>query len=161
MYERLNHVVHPVYQQFGEFKMLTKHEDEIDFLIRNEVYAQLNKILGVSDLSVSTSDFDLWGGEFDEKQYAVCSNSAYGYDFRALRVDAGMDPVASLATRIIFMGITDPLLQQQIFPAIPILISLPAHLNYDTLHRREFMPQPQVKAVLQRQADIDLSRFGL
>lgn len=157
-YERVNHILHPVYQELGPFRSLIKHEDEIDVEIFQTIFNQLNGIANIQQLNIYTHETVLYQ-EYEEKNRAIFSNIAYGYDFRNLQINTQTNGVAELATRIMFSDASNIVNQNAILTAIPLAINLNLAGVVPSLIRADFMDRQRVEQILDRENGIDLTRF--
>ena len=157
-YERVNHILNPIYQGLGQFRSVIKHEDEIDIEIFQTLYNQLNGITNIQQLNIYTHETVLYQ-EYEEKNRAIFSNIAFGYDFHNLQINTQTNGVASLATRIMFSDASNIANQNAILTSIPLAINLNVTGEIPFLLRADFLDRQRVEQILNRENGIDLTRF--
>lgn len=147
-YERVNHLQNPIYEGYGQYTILAKHEDEIDRLIFEKLYEKLNEIPGIKELHIYTDELIVYG-EFEEKYRAICSRSAHGHEFRDLRIKYTNGQQLSLSTRVFFLNASEDEVRYSIVPLLPTSLSLSLHGPVDTLISADFLDKEQVDRILE------------
>jgi hypothetical protein len=149
-YERVNHIIHPVYGGYGPFKYLIKHEDDIDLEIYKQLYQDLSNIANIQQFNIY-SDEILLINESEERHRALFSNMAFGYNFRKLNINSLSNSIVSLSTRIMFYDIKDELVRSTITNSIPMSLNLDLTGKIPSLINAPFLTQQQVDQILIRE----------
>jgi hypothetical protein len=157
-YERINHLGNQVIQNYGEFKYVSKHEDNYDQEIYQKLHDSLSVIPNIQQFNITTHETVLYD-QYEEKKRALFSNMAFGYDYRDLQINTLDRPVVNLATRIYYSNIANQANQNAIFTAIPLALNLNVNGNIPSLIRADFLDRQRVDQILDRENGIDLSRF--
>ena len=121
-YERVNHVLHQVFENYGTHRVLNRHEDNIDRLIYEKLYESLSQINGITQLCIYTNEYLIYG-EYETKNRALASRSAYGRTFRDLKINFNQFAI-NLHTRIMYLNSADELISNLIEAQIPIMLNL-------------------------------------
>lgn len=145
-YERDNPEGYAKFNTYGGHKFLINHEDDIDKEIINSLSAEILKFPGIDQFLINTHETLL----YNEKQSAIFSNLAFGYNFQNLILNTQTDNIARLHTRILFHDIRNIDYQNIIFPAIPLALNLNRSGKVDSLYPAEYMDQQKVNQILER-----------
>jgi len=157
-YERINHSANQVFQNYGQFRYVSKHEDTYDEEIYQQLYNSINGIPNIQQLNITTNESVLFD-EYEEESRALSSKMAFGYDFRDILINTNNTLVSRLATRIYFTDINNLTYQNAILPSIPFALNLNLDGAIPSLIRADFFDRQRVDQVLERENDIDLTRF--
>jgi hypothetical protein len=156
-YERVNHIQKKISESYGDFRYVTKHEDEYDLEIYKALYQSIETIPNIKEFHITTHETLL----FDEdKNRALFSNIAFGYDYKDLRINTLDNSIALLSTRLFFADISNENFQNLIFPVIPFVLNLNLYGTIPSLIKANFLDRDRVDQILDKENGFDFSRFG-
>jgi hypothetical protein len=153
IYERVNHTINANYNNFGAFRMLVNHEDDIDREIYQKLFEELSIIPNIIDFRIHQSETVLYPG-YEDKNLALMSNMAFGYDFKKLTINTQTNHIANLSTRIMFTDAANLTIKNNIVSAIPLVLTLNFNGTIPSLLCKDFMNKDKVDLILERENNI-------
>mgnify|MGYP000861215229 CR=1 FL=1 len=152
-YERINHTKNANFEHFGNFKFLINHEDDLDKEIYKALFESLSLISGIKDLTINRDEIVLFP-TYEDRNRALLSNMAYGYNFRRLTINTPKRQLVQCATRLMFSNPIE--FKDLICPSIPFSIDIDNDYSADSIIRADFLDPQRVDLILERENDISL-----
>jgi hypothetical protein len=155
-YERVNHIVHAIYDEYKKFKMLNRHEDDIDKEIYKALFNYLYINPEISNLRIYFDELPLYFG-VEEKNRALFTNSAFGYDYTDVEIRTKTHQIVNLDTKVMFNGVSDNFIQGVITLSLPRMLNLDITGEIPSLIRADFLEKDRVSEILYREDDVNFS----
>ncbi|CAG5077583.1 hypothetical protein [Parvicella tangerina] len=158
-YEREGHVQNPEYDiinipDYGDWRFITGHNDELDDVIKKGLENWFNQFNDIEFLGVFPKETNVLWELNEDKEKALISNTAYGWDnYRLTLINSTDNTYKRLHTRVHF---TDrELIAEQVAPKFPHYITIAATADkFNSIIESPFLTRQEVETILDRNRNI-------
>lgn len=136
MYERENHITHPVYLLSSPFRTIIKHEDQVDEFILLELFKHFQTLQNIEDFTFSPTEFVLYP-DYEERYRVILSNIGQGYNLGDLQINTRTNLILNCATRVMFNGYEE--YHELVTMLLPRVLNLNLNGKIPSLLRADFL----------------------